>query len=138
MSLKTTLGEVEPYITKDGSEIRELLHPSQHAVRQQSLAEATIDAARRPLVTLSARVAPPQHRVSSFGPSSLQSYIDQSVSSGESTTQTRSIRGQATKAASAWKISGRPSRLKYCLGFSAPKREPLPAAGTIAKYRGMA
>ena len=42
MSLKTTLGEVEPYITKDGSEIRELLHPSQHAVRQQSLAEAVI------------------------------------------------------------------------------------------------
>ena len=44
MSLKTTLGEVEPYITKDGSEIRELLHPSQHAVRQQSLAEAVIPA----------------------------------------------------------------------------------------------
>jgi mannose-6-phosphate isomerase-like protein (cupin superfamily) len=42
VSLKTTLGKVEPYITKDGSEIRELLHPSQHAVRQQSLAEAVI------------------------------------------------------------------------------------------------
>lgn len=42
MSLKTTLGAVEAYITKDGSEIRELLHPSQHAVRQQSLAEAVI------------------------------------------------------------------------------------------------
>ena len=42
MSLKTTLGEVEPYITKDGSEIRELLHPNQHAVRRQSLAEAVI------------------------------------------------------------------------------------------------
>lgn len=34
-----------PYITKDGSEIRELLHPSQHSVRNQSLAEALIPAA---------------------------------------------------------------------------------------------
>ncbi|MBS1139331.1 MAG: Cupin region [Proteobacteria bacterium] len=42
MSLKTSLGDVAPYITKDGSEIRELLHPSQHAVRQQSLAEAVV------------------------------------------------------------------------------------------------
>ena len=42
VSLKTTLHEVVAYITKDGSEIRELLHPSQHPVRQQSLAEAVI------------------------------------------------------------------------------------------------
>ena len=42
MSLKTTLGEVEPYITKDGSEIRELMHPSVHGNQAQSLAEATI------------------------------------------------------------------------------------------------
>lgn len=42
MSLKTSLAATEPYITKDGSEIRELLHPSQHAVRHQSLAEAVI------------------------------------------------------------------------------------------------
>lgn len=42
MSWKTTLHEVVPYITKDGSEIRELLHPSQHAVRHQSLAEAVV------------------------------------------------------------------------------------------------
>lgn len=42
MSLKTTLHEVVPYITKDGSEIRELLHPSRHAVRNQSLAEAAV------------------------------------------------------------------------------------------------
>lgn len=42
MSLKTSLGEIPPYITKDGSKIRELLHPSQHGVRQQSLAEAVI------------------------------------------------------------------------------------------------
>jgi len=36
--------DVIPYVTKDGSEIRELLHPSQHAVRNQSLAEALIPA----------------------------------------------------------------------------------------------
>lgn len=42
MSRKTSLHEVSPYITRDGSEIRELLHPSQHAVRNQSLAEAVI------------------------------------------------------------------------------------------------
>ena len=40
--LKTALRDVVAYITKDGSEIRELLHPSQHAVHQQSLAEAVI------------------------------------------------------------------------------------------------
>ena len=42
LSPKTVLTAVTPYITKDGSQIRELLHPSQHAVRQQSLAEAVI------------------------------------------------------------------------------------------------
>lgn len=42
MSSKSSLPEVTAYITKDGSEIRELLHPSQHAVKNQSLAEARI------------------------------------------------------------------------------------------------
>ncbi len=36
--------EVESYITKDGSEIRELMHPGVHGNRAQSLAEATIPA----------------------------------------------------------------------------------------------
>jgi mannose-6-phosphate isomerase-like protein (cupin superfamily) len=40
--VKTSLSKVAPYITKDGSDIRELLHPSQHEVRKQSLAEALI------------------------------------------------------------------------------------------------
>jgi mannose-6-phosphate isomerase-like protein (cupin superfamily) len=34
----------EAFITKDGSEIRELMHPARHGVRQQSLAEATVPA----------------------------------------------------------------------------------------------
>ena len=42
MSTKTAAGDTLPYITKDGSEIRELLHPNSHAIRNQSLAEAII------------------------------------------------------------------------------------------------
>ncbi len=33
---------VSPYITKDGSEIRELMHPNVQGNHQQSLAEATV------------------------------------------------------------------------------------------------
>lgn len=33
---------VEPYRTKDGSEIRELMHPARHGNAAQSLAEATV------------------------------------------------------------------------------------------------
>jgi mannose-6-phosphate isomerase-like protein (cupin superfamily) len=33
---------IQPYRTKDGSEIRELMHPRVHRNRNQSLAEATI------------------------------------------------------------------------------------------------
>ena len=42
MSQRSALAKVSPYITKDGSEIRELLHPDHHAVRNQSLAEASV------------------------------------------------------------------------------------------------
>ena len=42
MSQRSALAEVKPYITKDGSEIRELLHPEHHAVRNQSMAEARV------------------------------------------------------------------------------------------------
>lgn len=38
----TRLGEIPPYVTKDGSEIRELLHPDRHGPGRQSLAEATV------------------------------------------------------------------------------------------------
>ena len=36
------IDEVEPFATKDGSEIRELMHPAQHANAAQSLAEARV------------------------------------------------------------------------------------------------
>ena len=40
---------VIPYITKDGSEIRELMHPSVHGNKHQSLAEATVSVGRKTL-----------------------------------------------------------------------------------------
>ena len=42
MLLKTEYNRIQPYTTKDGSLIRELLHPSLHGNEKQSLAEATI------------------------------------------------------------------------------------------------
>ena len=40
--MRTRYHEREPYRTKDGSTIRELMHPAQHSNRNQSLAEATV------------------------------------------------------------------------------------------------
>ncbi len=43
--MKTAYASVTPFITKDGSQIRELMHPAQHAAhgnRAQSFAEAIV------------------------------------------------------------------------------------------------
>jgi mannose-6-phosphate isomerase-like protein (cupin superfamily) len=40
--IKSSYASVEAYVTKDGSEIRELMHPVRHGNRAQSLAEATV------------------------------------------------------------------------------------------------
>jgi len=40
--MKSRRASAMPYVTKDGSEIRELMHPSVHGNRAQSLAEATV------------------------------------------------------------------------------------------------
>lgn len=49
--MKTEYAEIEPFVTKDGSRIRELMHPAEHAARysvsQQSLAEATVPVGMR-------------------------------------------------------------------------------------------
>ena len=45
----TRRAEVAPYVTKDGSEIRELMHPHLHGNRNQSLAEAVVPAGARTL-----------------------------------------------------------------------------------------
>ena len=55
MIRKTARQQAAPYVTKDGSEIRELLHPSQHAPRNQSLAEALIPAGCKTLLHLHRR-----------------------------------------------------------------------------------
>ncbi|MBI5898042.1 MAG: cupin domain-containing protein [Rhodocyclales bacterium] len=38
----TQYADIPVYVTKDGSQIRELMHPAQHGNRAQSLAEATV------------------------------------------------------------------------------------------------
>lgn len=40
--MRSSYADVTPYVTKDGSEIRELMHPARHGNRAQSLAEATV------------------------------------------------------------------------------------------------
>ncbi|MCF8198868.1 MAG: cupin domain-containing protein [Sulfuritalea sp.] len=45
--MKTRYADIAAYVTKDGSEIRELMHPSQHGNRNQSLAEATVQPGTR-------------------------------------------------------------------------------------------
>jgi mannose-6-phosphate isomerase-like protein (cupin superfamily) len=40
--MRTNYNAVPAYVTKDGSEIRELMHPSVHGNRSQSFAEATV------------------------------------------------------------------------------------------------
>ncbi len=43
--MKTAYASITPYVTKDGSQIRELMHPAQnadHGVRAQSFAEAIV------------------------------------------------------------------------------------------------
>ncbi len=49
-SIKTCYAEIPVYTTKDGSLIRELMHPAVHGNRQQSLAEATVAPACRTLL----------------------------------------------------------------------------------------
>ena len=50
MQLKTEYEKVEPYITKDGSTIRELMHPAVHGNSNQSLAEATVPSGGKTLL----------------------------------------------------------------------------------------
>lgn len=40
--MRTRRSDSPAYVTKDGSEIRELMHPDRQAVRNQSLAEAIV------------------------------------------------------------------------------------------------
>lgn len=40
--MRSKYSKIKAFITKDGSEIRELMHPSAHKVAKQSLAEARV------------------------------------------------------------------------------------------------
>jgi mannose-6-phosphate isomerase-like protein (cupin superfamily) len=42
-SARSRYENVTPFVTKDGSVIREMMHPASHAVVRQSLAEATVE-----------------------------------------------------------------------------------------------
>jgi mannose-6-phosphate isomerase-like protein (cupin superfamily) len=53
--VRTAYGDIRPYATKDGSEIRELMHPATHGNRNQSFAEA--------LVAPGCTTRPHRHRV---------------------------------------------------------------------------
>ena len=48
--MKTRYADIPAYVTRDGSEIRELMHPSLHGGTKQSLAEATVPAGTRTLL----------------------------------------------------------------------------------------
>lgn len=48
--IRTRYAETAAYITRDGSEIRELMHPAVHGNRLQSLAEATLAPGTRTLL----------------------------------------------------------------------------------------
>jgi mannose-6-phosphate isomerase-like protein (cupin superfamily) len=50
--MKTRRADIAPYVTKDGSEIRELMHPVHHDNRAQSLAEATVAPGARTMLHL--------------------------------------------------------------------------------------
>jgi len=43
MALRTHIKDITAYITRDGSEIRELMHPATQGNKAQSLAEATVE-----------------------------------------------------------------------------------------------
>jgi mannose-6-phosphate isomerase-like protein (cupin superfamily) len=49
LAVKTRYADIAPYVTKDGSEIRELMHPVAHGSLNQSLAEATVPPGKRTL-----------------------------------------------------------------------------------------
>ncbi|MBM3358357.1 MAG: cupin domain-containing protein [Betaproteobacteria bacterium] len=47
---RTSISAIEPYVTKDGCEIRELMHPAKHGNRAQSFAEARVAPGRKTLL----------------------------------------------------------------------------------------
>jgi len=48
--MKTRYSDIAPFVTRDGSLIRELMHPQQHGNNNQSLAEAIVAAGHETLL----------------------------------------------------------------------------------------
>ena len=48
--MKNRFAVIAAYLTRDGSEIRELMHPDRHGNRNQSLAEAVVPPGQRTLL----------------------------------------------------------------------------------------
>ena len=48
--MKTRYNDIAPFVTRDGSRIRELMHPQHHGSRNQSLAEAIVEPGRETLL----------------------------------------------------------------------------------------
>lgn len=67
MSVHTRYADIAAYTTKDGSLIRELLHPALHGNRNQSLAEATVPVGTRTRLHRHARSEEIYHIVAGEG-----------------------------------------------------------------------
>ncbi len=48
--MRSSIAEIKSFLTKDGSEIRELIHPAIHKNKALSLAEATISPGKKTLL----------------------------------------------------------------------------------------
>lgn len=66
--MKTSRDNCTPYVTRDGSTIRELLHPGQHDdIRNQSLAEAVVEPGQSTLLHRHGRTEEIYHILSGNG-----------------------------------------------------------------------
>ena len=122
MSVKTALNAVAPYITRDGSEIRELLHPSLHAVRNQSLAEAVIPPGA---ATLLHRPRPRNDRpLSSSSASDIDTSTTTVICHGPLPTTPTKMSATAMPTANARRLTARSGAVGACHRTSrcAPRR----------------
>jgi mannose-6-phosphate isomerase-like protein (cupin superfamily) len=74
--MKTRYLQIPAYITRDGSEIRELMHPGVHGNQNQSLAEATIPAGTRTLLHRHRRSEEIYHVTAGSGKMTLDGRIE--------------------------------------------------------------
>ncbi len=73
--MRTRRADIAPYITRDGSEIRELMHPQKHGNRSQSLAEATVAPGRATLLHRHLRSEELYHVLAGSGTMTLDSRV---------------------------------------------------------------